>query len=66
MTEHKLFHLFILPKDEENLDAEVFDFRIVAETPIDALTKMMSIEDIDYMYDPVNTKIVIEYDGVVY
>jgi hypothetical protein len=66
MTEHKLFHIFIQPKDEQDLDAEVFDFRIVAETPVDALTKMMSIEDIDYMYDPLNTKIVIEYEGVVY
>ena len=66
MTEHKLFHIFIQPKDEQDLDAEVFDFRIVAETPVDALAKMMSIEDIDYMYSEQYDKIVIEYDGVVY
>ena len=66
MKEDKLFHISIQPKAEQDLDAEVFDFRIVAETPVAALTKLMSIQDIDYMYDPWNTKIVIEYEGVVY
>ena len=66
MTEHKLFHIFIQPKDEQDLDYPTFDFRFVAENPIEALTKMMAIPDIDYMYDEANYKIVIEYDGVVY
>lgn len=72
MTEHRLFHIYIQPKDDEkeNLDSvsevKAFDFRIVAENPIEALTKMMAIEDMDYMYDPWNTKIVIEYEGIVY
>jgi hypothetical protein len=66
MTEHRLFHIFIRPKDEQNLDYPVVDFRFLAETPVDALAKMMKVPDIDYMYDPWNTKIVIEYEGVVY
>lgn len=72
MREHKLFHIYIQPKDDEKemldrvSEVEAFDFRIVAETPLDALTKMMALPDIDNMYDPWDTKIVIEYDGVVY
>lgn len=68
MTEHKLFHIFIRPKDEPKfgVSAEVFDFRFVAETPVEALTKLMAIPDIDYMYDKDNYEIVIQYDGVVY
>ena len=66
MAEHKLFHIFIQPKDEQDLDAQMFDFRIVAEIPNKALAKMMAFPDIDYMYDPFNAKIVIEYEGIVF
>lgn len=66
MTEHKLFRIFIQPKDEQDLNYPTFDFRFVAENPIEALTKMMAVPDFNDMYDPWNTKIVIEYDGVVY
>ena len=66
MTEHGLFHIFIQPKDEEDLNYPSFDFRFVAEKAIDALGKLMMLPDIEYMYDPGNTKIVIEYEGVVY
>jgi hypothetical protein len=66
MKEHKLFHISILPKGEQDTDAEVFDFRFMAETPVAALNKMMSMPDIDYMYDQWNSKIVIEYEGIIF
>ena len=66
MTEHKLFHIYIRPKNNESEDAEVYDFRIVAEKAIDALGKLMMLPDIDYMYSEQYDEIVIEYDGTVY
>ena len=66
MTEHGLFHIFIQPKDEEDLNYPSFDFRFVAEKAIDALGKLMMLPDIDYMYSEQYDEIVIEYDGTVY
>lgn len=65
MKEHKLFHIHIKPKDG-NPNIDVYDFRIVAEDPIEALTKMMDIPDITYMYSEHTDEIVIQYEGVVY
>lgn len=65
MKEHKLFHLYIKPKDG-NPNIDVYDFRIVAEDPIEALTKMMDIPDITYMYSEETDEIIIQYEGVVY
>ncbi len=65
MKEQKLFHLYIKPKDgNPNIDA--YDFRIVADDPVEALTKMMNIPDIDYMYSENVDDITIQYEGVVY
>ena len=67
MRELKLFNIRIEPKDKKELeDGEVCNFKIVAETPIKALTKMMALPDIDYMYDPRNDEIIISNEGVVY
>lgn len=65
MKEQKLFHIFIKPKDG-NPNIDVYDFRIVADDPVEALTKMMSIPDTDYMYRVDSDEIVIQYEGVVY
>lgn len=65
MKEHKLFHLYIKPKSG-NPNVDVYDFRIVAEDPIEALTKMMNIPDISYMYSETDDEIDIQYEGVVY
>ncbi len=65
MKERKLYHLYIKPKsDNQNID--VYDFRIVAEDPLEALTKMMDIPDICYMYSEESDDIIIQYEGVVY
>lgn len=65
MKEQKLFHIFIKPKDgKPNVDD--YDFRIVADDPVEALTKMMSIPDISYMYSEETDEIIIQYEGVVY
>lgn len=65
MKEHKLYHLYIKPKSG-NPNIDVYDFRIVAEDPIEALTKMMDIPDITYMYSEETDEIIIQYEGVVY
>ena len=65
MKEHKLYHLFIKPKSG-NPDIHVYDFRIVAEDPIEALAKMINIPDITYMYNEEDDYITIQYEGVVY
>ena len=67
MKEHKLFHIYIRPKSG-NPNIDVYDFRIVAEGPIEALTKMMNIPDISYMYSENDTddEIIIQYEGNVY
>jgi len=65
MKEHKLYHLFIKPKSG-NPDIDVYDFRIVAEDPIEALAKMINIPDITYMYNEEDDYITIQYEGVVY
>lgn len=65
MVEHKLFHIHIKPKDG-NPNIDVYDFRIVAEDPIEALAKMMNIQDISYMYSETSDEINIQYEGVVY
>lgn len=65
MKEHKLFHIYIKPKSG-NPNSEVYDFRIVAEDPVEALTKMMDIPDIDYMYSEIEDEISIQYEGNVY
>lgn len=65
MKEQKLYHLFIKPKDG-NPNIDVYDFRIVAEDPVEALTKMMDIQDISYMYSENTDEITIQYEGVVY
>lgn len=65
MNDHKLFHLYIKPKDG-NPNVSVYDFRIVADDPVEALTKMMSLPDIDYMYSDDADEITIQYEGVVY
>ena len=66
MREHKLFHIYIKPKEAGNDNVDVFDFRIVAEDSLEALTKMMDIPDICYMYSEENDEIIIQYEGVVY
>lgn len=63
MKEHNLFSIRVQPKDK---DGEVFDFKFVAETPTEALFKMMALPDIDYMYDRRIDEIIIRYEGVVY
>ena len=65
MKEHKLFHLYIKPKDG-NPNVDVYDFRVVAEDPVEALTKIMNIQDISYMYSETDDEIDIQYEGVVY
>ena len=65
MKEHKLFHIYIKPKDG-NPNIDVYDFRIVAEDTIEALAKMMNIPDISYMYSETSDEITIQYEGVVY
>ncbi|MBR0291941.1 MAG: hypothetical protein IJQ79_07385 [Bacteroidales bacterium] len=65
MKEHKLFHIHIKPKDG-NPNIDVYDFRIVAEDPIEALAKMMNIPDISYMYSETSDEISIQYEGIVY
>lgn len=65
MKEHKLYHIYIKPKDG-NPNIDVYDFRIVAEDPVEALTKMMGIPDIDYMYCEDSDEIIIQYEGNVY
>jgi len=65
MKEHKLFHIYIKPKDG-NPNIDVYDFRIVAEDPIEALAKMMNIPDISYMYSETSDEISIQYEGIVY
>lgn len=65
MKEHKLYHLYIKPKSG-NPDIDVYDFRIVAEDPIEALAKMMNIHDITHMYNEEDDYITIQYEGVVY
>ncbi len=65
MKEHKLFHIYIKPKDG-NPNIDVYDFRIVAEDAIEALAKMMNIPDISYMYSETSDEITIQYEGVVY
>lgn len=65
MKEHKLYHLYIKPKDG-NPNIDIYDFRIVADDPVDALTKMMNISDICYMYSEETDEITIQYEGVVY
>ena len=66
MREHKLFHICIKPKEAGNDNVEVFDFRIVAEDSLEALTKMMDIPDISCMYYEETDEIIIQYEGVVY
>ena len=65
MKEHKLYHLYIKPKDG-NPNIDVYDFRIVADDPVEALTKMMNLPDIGYMYHEDVAEITIQYEGVVY
>ena len=65
MKEHKLFHIHIRPKSG-NPSIDVYDFRIVAENPIEALTKMMNIPDINYMYFETDDEIIIRYEGNIY
>jgi len=65
MKERKLYHLYIKPKSD-NPNIDVYDFRIVAEDPLEALTKMMDIPDICYMYSEESDDIIIQYEGVVY
>ena len=65
MKEHKLFHIYIKPKSG-NPNIDVYDFRIVAEDPIEALAKMMNIPDISYMYSETDDEINIQYEGIVY
>lgn len=65
MKEHKLFHIYIKPKSG-NPNIDVYDFRIVAEDPIEALAKMMNIPDISYMYSETDDEINIQYEGNVY
>ena len=70
MREYRLFHIYIRPirpkSTNEAENPEGFDFRILADTAIEALTKMMAIPDIGYMYNEPDDEIVITYDGVVY
>ena len=65
MKEHRLYHLYIQPKSH-NPNLDVYDFRIVAENPLEALEKMMNIPDISYMYNEVDDEIIIQYESVVY
>lgn len=65
MKESKLFHIHIKPKSG-NPNIDVYDFRIVAENPVEALTKMFNIPDIGYMYSETDDEINIQYEGDVY
>lgn len=65
MKERKLYHIYIKPKDG-NPNVDVYDFRIVAEDIIEAITKMMNIPDIDYMYCEDSDEVNIQCEGIVY
>lgn len=67
MKEYKLFNIRIQPKNKEEMeDAQIYEVKFVAETPIEALTKMMALPDIGYIYDQSDDEIIISYEGVVY
>lgn len=62
MKKRKLYHIYIKPKSG-NPNVDVYDFRIVAEDIIEAITK---IPDIDYMYSEDNDEVNIQCEGIVY
>ena len=65
MKEHKIYHIYIKPKSG-NPNVDIYDFRIVAEDVIEAITKMMNIPDIGYMYCEDSDEVIIQYEGNAY
>ena len=59
-----LYKAIISPKKEGQFTPIVF--YIAAKGLIEAATKMNTIQDIDYMYDPEQSDVTFSYEGIVY
>lgn len=65
MKEHKLYHICIFNKTKKD-GTDAYNFRVVADGPGEALTKLMNDPDVDFLYVESLYEISIQYKGVVY